>query len=91
MLRFGCWRSDGVLSAGTFNRDFYIRDGMKPGAIRPAVIPADTSLYSLAPRRDRPETGLAIGFAGKPILRKGVHELLAAIALLPPRSWRSVR
>lgn len=94
MVRSGLLRllfrlSAGALSTGSFNREFYIRHGMHPAAIAAGVCPVDTAFYGSARRRDRVpmEDGpLAVGFAGKLIPRKGVDELLAAIALLPSGS-----
>ena len=83
--------SDGALSTGAFNREFYIRYGMNPRRIWPGVCPADTELFGIA-RADRNRTAerrvpdLRIGFAGKLTARKGVDELLRACALLPPDS-----
>jgi glycosyltransferase involved in cell wall biosynthesis len=85
--------SDGALSTGTFNREFYIHYGMNPRRIWPTVCPADTDLFGQARvNRDRVADGsvrtLRIGFAGKLIASKGVDELLRACALLPRnRAW----
>lgn len=80
--------SDGALSTGAFNREFYIRYGMNPRYIWPGVCPADTDSFgcALADRHRAAEgntCGLRIGFAGKLTARKGVDELLRACALLP--------
>lgn len=78
--------SSGAVSTGTFNREFYIRHGMHPAAIAKGVYPADIALYAKAREGRRPMGNgpLAVGFAGKLIPRKGVDELLSAMALLPP-------
>ena len=80
--------SDGALSTGAFNREFYIRYGMDPRRIWPGVCPADTEQFGIV-RADRNQStegrvsDLRIGFAGKLTARKGVDELLRACALLP--------
>lgn len=77
----------GAVSTGTFNREFYIRYGMDPRRISPGVCPVDTEVFKQA-RADLSEAAhnndhaLRIGFAGKLIARKGVDELLQAVALL---------
>jgi glycosyltransferase involved in cell wall biosynthesis len=92
LLRALFRRADGALSTGTFNREFYIRHGMRPGSISPGVLPIDVGLYR-ASRRRRPsdaEQPLVVGFAGKLISRKGAHVLLSSLALLPREGWRAV-
>jgi glycosyltransferase involved in cell wall biosynthesis len=87
--------SAGAISTGTFNREFYIQHGMNPRRIWPGVCPADTNTFGDA-RSDlgAPSTSasqpLRIGFAGKLISRKGVDELLHAIALMPSTGDYSV-
>jgi glycosyltransferase involved in cell wall biosynthesis len=88
----------GAVSTGTFNREFYISNGMNPGRIWPGVCPADTETFGQARLEDRRPTAgqparectgnvdagpLRIGFAGKLIARKGADVLLRAAALLP--------
>jgi len=78
----------GAVSTGTFNREFYICNGMDPRRVWPGVCPADTELFGQgrSSRCDPAQVGgvqLRIGFAGKLIARKGVDELLRAVALLP--------
>jgi glycosyltransferase involved in cell wall biosynthesis len=80
----------GAVSTGTFNREFYISYGMNPQLIWPGVCPADTELFSQARPRDlgaedksSGDSAPRIGFAGKMVARKGVDELLDALALLP--------
>jgi glycosyltransferase involved in cell wall biosynthesis len=90
LLRLLFRLSSGALSTGTFNREFYIRHGMRPDRISPGVYPADVTLYTRA-RCQRTGSGPVIGFAGKLIERKGVHELLSALALLDPKlPWQAV-
>lgn len=78
-------RCAGAAATGAFNREFYIRHGMDPYRIWPGVCPADTESFGAARvGRHGPGNGeLRIGFAGKLIARKGVDELLRAVALLP--------
>lgn len=87
LLRILMHLSTGALATGTFNREFYILHGMPPSRIWPGVCPADTGFYAQA-RADRseepaPDSLVRIGFAGKLIARKGVDELLEAVAALP--------
>lgn len=84
-------RVAGALSTGTFNREFYIRHHMHPARISPGVCPADIDLYAAARRKtgDEGNRALVIGFAGKLTPREGAHELLAALALLPPGGWEA--
>ena len=83
----------GAVSTGTFNREFYIRYGMDPRRIWHGICPADTEFFGKA-RANLDRTAyqrshhLRIGFAGKLIARKGVDELLRAVALLDrSSSW----
>lgn len=90
VLRLVFRRAHGALSTGTFNREFYIRHGMPPDRISPGVCPADVELYRAASDGSRQASvPLVIGFAGKLIPRKGAHELLSALALLPPGAWKA--
>jgi glycosyltransferase involved in cell wall biosynthesis len=88
----------GAVSTGTFNREFYIANGMNPGRIWPGVCPADTETFGRARLEDHglPAEGAAgegtggtgvyplrIGFAGKLIARKGADVLVRAVTLLP--------
>ncbi|MGI9119630.1 MAG: glycosyltransferase family 4 protein [Acidimicrobiales bacterium] len=88
LLRTLFGQVDGALSTGAFNREFYIRHHMHPERIRNGVCPADVELYAAARLVNRrgPAGTLVVGFAGKLIPRKGAHELLAALALLPSGS-----
>jgi len=92
-LRLLLRRCTGAVSTGTFNREFYIQQGMNPRRIWPGVCPADTEMFGAARagRRGLPGAGdheLRIGYAGKLTARKGADELLRAAALLPPaRTW----
>ena len=69
----------GAVSTGAFNREFYIRHGMRPHRIWPGVCPVDAESFVQA-RADVSEAssrggpGLRIGFAWKLIARKGVDE-----------------
>jgi glycosyltransferase involved in cell wall biosynthesis len=85
----------GAVSTGTFNREFYIRYGMHPRRIWSGVCPADTDTFGEARANHIIEAGaldrtVRIGFAGKLIPRKGVDELLHAVALLAHVSDYSV-
>jgi glycosyltransferase involved in cell wall biosynthesis len=85
----------GAVSTGTFNREFYIRHGMDPRRIFHGVCPADTEFFAQARANldsiaNEPDRQLRIGFAGKLIDRKGVDELLRAVALLDRASGWSV-
>jgi glycosyltransferase involved in cell wall biosynthesis len=85
----------GAVSTGTFNREFYIRHGMDPRRIFHGVCPADTEFFGQARANldgiaAEPGRHLRIGFAGKLIDRKGVDELLRAVALLDRASDWSV-
>lgn len=80
----------GALSTGTFNREFYIHHGMHPSRIARGVYPADVDYYRIhadgQSARDQhgvPKDRFIIGYAGKLISRKGVDELLQAVAHLP--------
>jgi len=80
--------STGAISTGTFNREFYIRQGMDPRRIWSGVCPADTELFGRDCVDNQGATyvessSLHIGFAGKLIPRKGVDELLIASSMLP--------
>ena len=85
----------GAVSTGTFNREFYIRYGMDPRRIWRGICPADAEFFSQA-RAEFKGTAyqcshqLHIGYAGKLISRKGVDELLRAVALLDRSSSWSV-
>jgi glycosyltransferase involved in cell wall biosynthesis len=74
----------GALSTGTFNREFYILHGMHPSRVVDSVCPIDVDSYSTARTVSKPtdalKNGVEIGFAGKLIPRKGVAELLHALA-----------
>src|ERR1039458_1928009 len=74
----------GALSTGTFNREFYILHGMHPSRVVDSVCPIDVDSYSTARTVSEPtdarKNGVEIGFAGKLIPRKGVAELLHALA-----------
>jgi glycosyltransferase involved in cell wall biosynthesis len=73
----------GALSSGTFNREFYIHQGMHPQRIVDSVYPIDVASYVAARERRRAVKGkMVIGFAGKLIARKGVDELLRALQLI---------
>ena len=49
--------SDGALSTGAFNREFYIRYGMNPRHIWPGVCPADTESFGHARNGVQRDTG----------------------------------
>ena len=49
--------SDGALSTGAFNREFYIRYGMDPRHIWPGVCPADTESFGHARNGVQRDTG----------------------------------
>jgi len=72
----------GALSTGTFNREFYIVQGMNPRRIVESVYPIDVSSYAAARQPGIGGSSVVIGFAGKLIVRKGVDELLRALALI---------
>lgn len=81
---------DGALSTGTYNRDFYILHGLHPQGIHPGVCPVDVEAYRSARPNLLDTNHPTIGFAGKFIPRKGVAELLDALALLKDNSsWRA--
>jgi glycosyltransferase involved in cell wall biosynthesis len=75
----------GAISTGTLNREFYLAHGMEPHRIAHGVYPADHELFGNIDRRvpdaDSAHT-FVIGYAGKLLPRKGVDELLRAVALL---------
>ena len=81
-----------ALSTGTFNRDFYVLNGMRPDRVFRGVCPADTRLFIDAAQRrdaselsgaDRGQQAVSIAFAGKFIDRKAPSHLIAAVAGLP--------
>ena len=90
MLRVAFRLASGALSSGAFNREFYIRLGMHPARIFDSVYPIDVDSYAAA-RHTHPHRGqIMIGFAGKLIARKGVDELLRALAVLSDdSSWNA--
>lgn len=83
LLRTAFRFAAGALSTGTFNREFYIYQGMHPDRIVDSVYPIDVESYTAARIHRREGKGkVAIGFAGKLIARKGVDELLRALQLI---------
>jgi len=84
----------GAIATGAFNREFYIRHGMHPSNIAHGNCPADIDFYRTGAQRGARTGGgspVVIGFAGKLIPRKGVHELLSAAALLESESLWQIR
>lgn len=83
----------GAVSTGTFNREFYIFNGMHPDQVVDGVWPIDVSGFSRAREsRDRQSdfAPCVIGFAGKMIPRKGVDDLLQALGSLSADTrWRA--
>jgi len=91
VLRAAFHSAAGALSSGTFNREFYIYHGMHPRKVVDGVYPIDVASYTAA--RDVPRAAprkLIIGFGGKLIARKGVDELLRALAKISDDdSWQA--
>lgn len=89
-IRAVCRRSAGAITTGTFNREDLIRLGIHPSHAFPGVYPIDD--YYFQPTTEvTPHSTFTIGFAGKFIPRKGVDELLRAVASMPPDlAWQCI-
>lgn len=83
-------RASGALSTGTFNREFYILNGMHPAKVHDCVCPVDVTSFANARTGRVAGPELTVGYAGKLIARKGVDELLTGLAYLPGDiRWRA--
>jgi glycosyltransferase involved in cell wall biosynthesis len=93
-----CRLASGALATGAFNREFYIRHGMSPGAISSGVLPVDVQFFrqgrNAPPLTEAPPSAgssFVVGFAGKFMEHKGPQELLSAAALLDRHTQWSIR
>lgn len=86
VIRWLFKRAAGAVATGTFNREFYIANGMHPTKVAAGNCPADIAFYTNpglgSSGRDRLRSAVVIGCAGKLIPIKGVDELLYAASLL---------
>ncbi|ASW54492.1 glycosyltransferase [Plantactinospora sp. KBS50] len=91
LLRVAFRQAAGALAVGPANHAFYLAHGVPPERLYPGVDSADVDLFFAAADRRRRTPGhrradgpFVIGYVGKFIAVKAVHDLIEAVARLGP-------